>query len=287
MRGGKKRFIYAAVGTLLVFIGGVLIWFRIPYAPLKKEFQADLTQAKAQQPARSGVFTRDDIAHLPAVLQRYLDHCGYIGTPKMRWMTIHYEDVAFLQSENGPALTIDYTQLNTVAEPCRLALVDSSLYGVPFQGYDYYADGRGGMKGVIAKGFTLFDQRGTEMDRAALVTYLAESLFAPTILLQENVTLEALNDHQVRAGITAYGQTVSGIFTFNDRDEMIRFTTDDRSLTNDDGTMTAMPWSALCDDYRASENGILHPTTFRAVWNKPEGDFIYFDGQVKAITYDD
>ncbi len=41
----------------------------------------------------------------------------------------------------------------------------------------HYLDGKGGMKGVIAKLFTLFDQTGEDMDRACLATFLAECMF--------------------------------------------------------------------------------------------------------------
>lgn len=268
-------------------IGGSAFWFRLPYAPLRKEFSLDIAALKARQPERAEVPMRTELETLPDILQRYLIHCGYLGAPKMRWMTMRYKDVAFLQSVNGPALTIDYLQLNTAAEPARLALVESHLYGVPFQGYDYYQDGIGGMKGVVAKHITLFDQCGPEMDRSGLVTYLAEAFLLPSALLSEDIHFEAIGTYQLRATLTAYGQTVSGIFTFNDDAEMIRFTTDDRSLTGDDGTMTKTPWTASCGDYQRSASGYLQPTTFRATWHLPESDFTYFDGKITAITYDD
>ena len=92
---------------------------------------------------------------------------------------------------------------------------------------------------------------------------------------------------QLRATITAFGQTVSGVFTFNDKAEMIRFTTNDRSLSNDDGSTTKTPWVATCGDYQHAENGCLQPTTFKATWQLPDGDFTYFDGKIKAITYNE
>lgn len=287
MKRSHKRVCGTLLAVLLFIIAALMLWFRLPYAPLKDAFEADVLRLKARQPEAEGVLTRTDAADLPEVLQRYLAHCGYFDRPQMRWMTVHYEDVAFVQNPDTPPLTIDYTQVNTVSEPARLAFIDSSLYGVPFQGYDYYQDGVGGMKGVLGKLVTLFDQRGTEMDRAALVTYLAESLFAPAILLQDNVSCETIDDHHMRATITAYDETVSGVFTFNDAGEMIRFTTNDRSYATGDGKAVLYPWSAVCGDYRLNENGLRQPTTFRAVWHLPEGDCVYFDGKVSAITYDD
>lgn len=140
--------------------------------------------------------------------------------------------------------------------------------------------------GVIAKAITLFDQTGEDMDKACLATFLAESLFAPTILLQDYIVLEEIRDFEVRATISYKGQTVSGIFTFNEQYEMISFTTNDRAVVGTDGSMEYVPWSALCSGYRFSERGIKYPTKFQAVWNYPEGDFVYFDGVISGVTYD-
>lgn len=166
-----------------------------------------------------------------------------------------------------------------------MALIDSRLFGVPFEGYDYYQNGTGGMKGVIAKTITLFDQTGTDMDRACLATFLAESLFAPTILLQDYISFEEISDFEVEATINYGGQRARGIFTFNEQYEMISFTTNDRAVAGTDGTMEYIPWSALCSDYQLNENGIKYPTKFQAVWNYPDRDFIYFDGVISQVSY--
>lgn len=289
MRKTGKRNMFIAIGTLLIIIGVIMIWFHIPYSPVKSDFSADITALKDsnQLPENGSLFERENFSHLPVAIQRYIENCGYIGTPQMSYMKMEYHNVDFMQGKNGPALKIDYIQYNFVAAPCRMALIDSSMFGVPFEGYDYYQNGTGGMKGVIAKGITLFDQTGADMDKACLATYLAESLFAPAILLQDYITFEEISDYEVKATITYAGQTASGVFTFNEHYEMISFVTNDRAVTNGDGTMEYIPWSAVCSEYQISENGIKYPTQFRAIWNYPDGDFIYFDGKISSVSYID
>lgn len=278
---------FLVIGVLCVLIGLILIWFHIPYSPVKRDFQNDIDAVMLQNQLQTNneVFTEEDFSSLPVAIQKYIQGCGYIGTPQMSYLKIEYHNVDFSQGRSGPTLKIDYTQYNFVGEPCRMALIDSSMFGIPFEGYDYYQDGTGGMKGVIAKAITLFDQTGADMDKACLATFLAESLFAPTILLQDYITFEEINDFEVRATINYKGQTASGIFTFNERYEMISFTTNDRAVANTDGTMEYIPWSALCGEYAAAENGIKYPTKFQAVWNYPDGDFTYFDGTISEVFY--
>ncbi len=276
----KKMFI--VFGILLFIIGALVIWFNIPYSPVKKQFQNDITAllAENQLSVDDELFTEQDFLHLPTAIQRYIENCGYIGTQKMSYLKMEYHNVNFSQGKDRPALTIDYTQYNFINEPCRMALIDSRMFAIPFEGYDYYQNGTGGMKGVIAKAITLFDQTGADMDKACLATFLAESLFAPTILLQDYIIFEEISDFEVKATISYKGQTASGIFTFNEQYEMISFTTNDRAAQGTDGSMEYVPWSAICNGYQLSKNGIKHPTKFRAVWNYPDGDFVYFDGVI-------
>ena len=278
---------FVAIGILLIIFGAVMVWFNISYSPTKTAFKTDIKALTAENKLDTDgeVFSEEEFAHLPDAIRKYIKNSGYIGTPKMSYIKMEYRDVAFKQGRNGPDLTIDYTQYNFAAQPSRMAFIDSSMFGIPFEGYDYYQNGTGGMKGVLAKSVTLFDQTGEDMDKACLATYLSESLFAPTMLLQDYISFEEISDYEVRATITYGGQTASGIFTFNDRYEMVSFVTNDRAVTNTDGTMEYIPWLALCSEYKVSEQGIKQPSKLQAVWNYPDGDFIYFDGEISSISY--
>ena len=277
----------AVIGVMLLFVGVIVAWFYIPYSPVKSDFQKDVGTLISENQVRTdnGVFAKKDFRDLPVAIQKYIEGCGYIGTPKMSYLKMEYRNVDFAQGKNGPSLKIDYTQYNFINKPCRLALIDSSMFGIPFEGYDSYQDGIGSMKGVIAKTITLFNQTGADMDKACLATFLAESLFAPTILLQDYITFEEISTHKIRATITYGGQVASGIFTFNELYEMISFTTNDRAVAGTDGSMEYIPWSAICNNYQLASNGIKYPTRFQAVWNYQDGDFVYFDGVISEVSY--
>ena len=198
-------------------------------------------------------------------------------------MTMEYKKVAFALGKDKPKLTIDYTQVDFADAPARLAFIDSKLFGVPFQGYDYYLDGKGGMKGVLAKLFQLFNQTGEQMDKADLVTYLAEIVFLPEALLQDFVSFTQIDAHTVEARISCNSVSASGVFRFDDACEMICFSTNERGQTASDGSVEEIPWEAQCDAYKLYSDGIKRPTIFRAVWKYPEEDFIYFDGSISSV----
>lgn len=284
----RKRKMLIALCIIIFVVVVIVIWFLIPYSPLRSEFLETVREKKRENVRyeNEDVFTSSDFDRFPTAIRNYIERCGYLGTKKHNLVKMEYHDVDFMQGKDGPKLTIDYTQYDFAKQPDRLALIESSMFGVPFQGYDYYLDGKGGMKGVIAKAFTLFHQTGNEMDQACLATYLAECLFIPSALLENDIDMEVIDDFHIKATISFQGQTVSGIFAFNEQYEMTSFTTNDRAVVDTDGTVTYVPWTAECIDYTLGEDGLRHPTKFRAVWNYPDGDFVYFNGLISQILYE-
>ena len=136
MMKARKRKMFIVLGMLLVIVGALVIWFNIPYSPVKKQFQSDITAllAENQLSVDNELFTEKDFEHLPTAIQRYIENCGYIGTQKMSYLKMEYHNVDFSQGKDRPTLKIDYTQYNFISEPCRMALIDSSMFGIPFEG---------------------------------------------------------------------------------------------------------------------------------------------------------
>lgn len=273
------------IGVLLIIIGIIIVFFNVSYSKTRTEFTEISGNLIAKADRETGVFAEEDIADLPLPVQNYFRYCGYIGAPKMSHIKAMHRNVDFSFGKDKPATKIDYTQYNFANEPIRIAYIDSSMYGIPFEGLDSYIDGAGSMKGVIAKLFTLFNQTGEAMDKASLVTYLSECLIIPNVALQDYVIWEEIDDLHAKATISYYGISASGTFTFNEKGEMLSFTTDDREVISTDGTSEKVKWSAVCSEYEKT-NGIKKPSVFQAIWHYDDGDLIYFDGKDTVIKDD-
>ncbi len=273
-----------ALGVVLGIVLLALVFFALPYSKTRGEFSKAEDLLIGEAGSSDELFTLEDIASLPPPVQRYFIHCKFIGKPKMTHMKATFRDVDFSLGRGKPTIRIDYVQHNGVDKPQRLAYIDSSLYGIPFEGFDSFMGGKGSMKGILAKLFPLFDEQGEDMDRACLVTILAEALFVPSVALQPYIRWEAMDDLHAKATIEAYGLSCSGIFTFSEEGEMESFTTDDRMATGMDGKKERVRWTARLDDYRL-QGDLLLPSTLQGVWNYPEGDLLYFDGRGVSIEY--
>lgn len=274
---------YGVARILIFLIVGIIIWFLIPYSPVKSEFEQLKTKQSFEIKSKAEIFTKEDVAKLPEPWQRYFETCGFIGQPKMSNIKIFHNDVDFILSSRR--LKIKSIQYNSADQPERVAFIDAHLYGIPFEGIDAYQDSLGSMKGVIAKVITLFYQKGEAMNKSSLVNCLAESFLLPTFLLQDFLHWEIIDEKNVKGTITYYGILVSGIFTFDENGFLERFTTNDRIYVDTKGNERQVKWSAICGDYR-EVNGIMQPKSLKAIWHLPEGDLVYFDGHNILIQYD-
>jgi|LAHS01.1.fsa_nt_gb hypothetical protein len=279
---GKK--LYVTIGILFCIIGVVIVFFNIPYSKTKMEF-TKITNCLANEATdASDVFIEEDIADLPLSVQKYFWYCGYIGTPKMSYMKATYKDVDFLFGKDKPPIKIDYTQYNFVNKPNRVAYIDSTMYGIPFEGLDSCISGIGSMKGIVGKLFPLFNQTGEVMDKASLATFLSECLIIPNAALQSYITWEEIDVLHAKAAISCNGITVNGIFTFKENGEMYSFATDDREAVSTDGSREKVKWSVVYSEYEET-NGIKKPTVFKAIWHYDDGDLIYFNGKDVKISF--
>ena len=168
MKKRSKKKLLVFLGILLTITGVITVFFNISYSKTRTEFTEITGSLLTKMANESGVFTEADIADLPLPVQNYFRYCGYIGTPKMSYMKAMYQEVDFSFGKDKSSVMIDYTQYNFVKEPIRIAYIDSSMYGIPFEGLDSYIAGKGSMKGAIAKLFTLFDEAGEAMNKAGL-----------------------------------------------------------------------------------------------------------------------
>lgn len=93
---------FAVIGRMLLFVGLILVWFYIPYSPVKSDFQKDAGTliSENQLQTDNEVFTEKDFSHLPVAIQKYIQGCGYIGTPKMSYLKMEYHNVDFAQGKN-------------------------------------------------------------------------------------------------------------------------------------------------------------------------------------------
>lgn len=248
----------------------------------KKEVLRERSKFRALTPETFGL---EEIDGLPDPVRRYFMQCGWIGREKAMSAWIKWKDVRLKISPDTEFISVRCKQFNSVPEPARIVYMSSTLNGLlPFEGRDKYQDGHGNMLIRLAKFIRIADARGTEMDRSALVTILAEALFVPAYALQDYIRWTPVDDHAAAAKLTYNDISVSGIFYFNDEGEFVRFNTTDRYFTPDGKNPVNIPWSVYVQDY-ADFEGIRIPTAISALWHMDTGEYEYYTGKIAGIGF--
>ncbi|GAA0101984.1 hypothetical protein UT300012_26990 [Paraclostridium bifermentans] len=274
MKKGRK----IVIGVIFILLVVIIIYLMIPYSPVKKEYSSIVGELSEANKMPKSIITEDDLKVLPEVIQKYFIKNGYVGIESASIIKFDFKDVEFSMGVNKPNIKIDYTVYDFVKEPTRVALIDSKMFGIPFEGIDICKDGKAKMKGTLAKNITLFNTKFDIIDSS----YLSECMMHPSLALQENITYKQIDDYSVEATIRKNGRKTTGIFYFNENYEMTHFI-DEKRLSSD--TNTYEKWSAVTSDYKVV-NGVNRPTKFQAVWNFSEGDLVYFDSKNMKISYE-
>ena len=283
MNRRNKRKMWVVIGIIGLIVSIVVIYFNIPYSSLKGNFKDDLVKSEENTNAnpKAPIYTFSD---LPQCMQKFYSYTGLINEAGSKHVSFNIKNANFVNIEMSKTLKIDYSEHIFADVPARFAFIDSSMFGIPFQGLDSYIDGKGGMKGVIAKSITLFNQRGEDMDKSALVTWLSEIIFMPSQLLNGEIEIKEAGKNMVSVSITYDAHTVRGVYKFKDNGELFEFTSDDRAMSYTNGKVEYRKWSALYDEY--TQRGKLRlPNRVKAKWKLDNKDLIYFDSSNTQYKY--
>lgn len=283
MKRRVKRKMGLILGAILLLVSILVIYFNVPYSRLKTNFKDYLvaSEENINENKKAAKYTLED---LPQSMQNFYSYTKLVNKVSSNHVSFNFKDADFVNIEMNKTLKIDYSEHIFGDVPARFAFIDSSLYGIPFQGLDSFINGEGGMKGVVAKNITLFNQRGEEMNEAALVTWLAEIIFMPSQLLSGDVDIKEIDKNTVGVSITYDNIKASGIYKFLDSGELVEFTTDDRALIYNDGRLEHRKWSALYEDYK-NNGDLLLPNRLKSKWHFDNEDIIYFDGTDIEYTF--
>lgn len=284
----KKQVVYFLF-FLILFVGGFLVYWIIPFSPMKANYQTYYKKELTENEKEYGfleneIFTEDEIKKLPISIQQFFRTTNLIGKPKIYVSHIKYDKTNFRLSKEKPVLKINYQHYNMLNHLNRIALIDTKFMGIPFEGLDHYQNGHGSMRGMLGKTATLFHSTGVEMDISSLVTCLSEFVFLPTIALQEYVRWETIDDFTAKATMNYNNHVVHAIFKTNHRGEIIQVETDDRYMDDGEGNINNYKWVIYLEDY-ITENGMKHPSKAKAIWKLPKEDYLYFDGSGIKISY--
>lgn len=234
-----------------------------------------------------GVVTETDLERLPAPVAAYVRQSGAVGQPLVHAFRAQFHG----RIRGGPAkpwMTFTGEQINTYGpQPSRLFFMDAELFGLPVEVLHAFEAGAATMRVRACSLFTMVNAKGPELDRAETVTIFNDlCILAPAALIGAPVTWQSVDDSHVRGTYTYGGNTVTAELTFNGKNELVDFVSDDRmALSSDDGKPSRpQRWSTPVSGYR-HVGSRRFGTIGGGHWHAPGGEFAYLEYNLDDIIY--
>ena len=234
------------------------------------------------------VVTEADLARLPAPVAAYVRSSGAVGQPRVESVRATIRG-RIRAGTDATWMTFTGEQVNTYGpEPCRLFIMDATLWGLPVDVLHTYVGAVATMRVKACSLLPMVDAAGPDLDRAETVTVFNDlCILAPAALIDARITWEPLDADHARGTFTNGPHTVTAVLAFNARHELIDFVSDDRLRASRDGrTFVAQRWSTPIRDYRVVESRRV-ATAGEGRWHapSPEGAFTYLEFHLEQIAY--
>lgn len=272
-------------GTIPNLIVAIPVALAVFTAQFKAQYQSQVEAGlERTQSIAHSIVTEADIAHLPPPVQSYLRYVGVVGQPK-----VHHVYCAFgaeMRSKGEEWFSLDTEQHNFYDEPTRLFWLSGKRKGLPVVGYHGYYDSLSFMTIKLGGLIPVVNQQSEEMFTAETVTLLNDMcIFSPAALIDTNrLQWEARDDRSCKVFFTNKDVTVSAILSFNDKDQLVNFVSEDRYDLSS-GKPEKAEFSTPLSDYREI-NGRRVAHYGEAVYTYPDGEaFAYGRFTMRDLRY--
>ena len=231
------------------------------------------------------VVTKADLAGLPPCVQKWLENSQVVGKEKIK--TVHLKPKALMRLEPGkPWMPVEAEQYFRVDQPGFIWQARVKMAPLFYlTGRDKYYKGKGQMLIKALSLVNIVNSSGKEIDQGSMLRYLAESIWFPTAALSEYIKWEEIDSHSARATMTYRGTTASGVFTFNEQGEPVKFAAKRYKETR--GTYELTDWGGKNSTEFREFNGIRIPAKGEVFWKLTTGDFNWYHWEITDIQYNE
>ena len=270
----------AKFGTLANLI--ILIASIVGFASwnFKNTFKNDVSEAMEIAAVSQTIITHEDIQKLPKPVQKYLNYVGVLGTPKIHNMKLTF--LGQMRGKKNDWFSFSSQQFNFFELPTRLFFMDAKVKGLPTSGYHFYKGDTVSMQVKLLSILPVVSHNEPELLSTETVTYFNDlCIFAPSVLIDERITWETIDDTSVKAYFSTQDVTISAILSFNEKGQLINFVSEDRY---DIEEMKKYRFSTPVSKYK-NYHGYNLPSYGEAIWHYPDGEFVYGKFSVQKIEY--
>jgi hypothetical protein len=219
---------------------------------------------------------------LPEPVRRWIVRAVPDGTPMPTRVTARQEGSMWLEP-GKPEAPLRAAQEYTVDPAAFVWDATIRVSGVPFYGLDTLTEDSVLFSGRLAGLVTLFSGSDLEVRRSSMLRYLGEIVWLPQALARTGtVRWEPIDGRSARAFLESGGQSISGVFAFDDEGRPVSFSATRPRDVN--GKTVPTPWRGEYWDY-VRVDGVEIPSKAKVSWLLPEGPFTYWEAEIHDLAF--
>lgn len=269
---------FGTIANLIILVVAILSFTEMQF---EKTFRADVRlQFLTNNNLPSTLLTEKDLEPLPAPVQKYLHYAGVVNKPKVKNVRIVFNGQ--MRSKGKNWFSFQSVQYNFFEEPSRLFYMKGKMFGITVPGYHHYMQKKAVMDIRLFGLFPMVQMAGEEMNKAETVTLFNDMcLMAPATLIDHRIKWEPVDEKKAKATFTNGNISITAILYFNEKGQLINFTSGDRYDVNQ---KKSIPFSTPVQEYKKyNDYNLLYKGD--AVWHYTEGEFVYGKFILKEIDY--
>lgn len=263
---------------LFIIIGFFQINFKNEY---RNEVKIGFEQTKNLPKT---ILIEDSIKDLPEPVKKYIRYAGCINKPIVHNFRIDFSG-KIRSHEKKEWMYLTSEQYNFIPMPTRLFYLDATMKGLPVAGFHCFKNGVAYMDIRLLSMFKVEFQKGAVMNESETVTFFNDMCcMAPATLIDKRIEWLQVEENKVKASFTNKGITISAWLYFNEKGELVNFTSEDRSALSANGETVKLKWNTPLRDYKTI-NGYKLASYAEAIYTYHDGDFTYATFSLKDIGY--
>ncbi len=273
---------FGTIANVIILVGSIIGYGTWSFNKTANREVASLQNAADTSTEQT--VTKESIAHLPPVIQKWMDQSGVTGKKFVR--TVYLQQQGQMRTKpDGSWMPFTAQQYFTTRPPgfCWIADVQAAP-GIRLKGLDRFKEGKGHMLIELLGLVPVVNAKGEEIDQGTMVRYLAEIVWFPSAALTDAITWEQLNDSSAKATMTYQGTTASATFHFASNG-LVQSIDAERYYNRQNGS-TLEQWHIDNDLASYQEiDGYKVPTKSTVTWRLAEGDFQWLTLNIKDVQY--
>lgn len=280
-------FIYWQNAKFGTFINIIILMVSIP--ALGKYHFDKLVQKEAKELLSNSTettldkITKNDFAHLPVIVQKWMENSGVAGTPKI--VSVRLKQKGEIKTKpDGKWMPFTAKQYFDVENPSFVWTARVKLFpGIHLSGRDKLYAGEGEMQIKLLSLIKVVDEgKNEKINSGTLLRFLGEICWFPTAALNKYISWEEVDATSAKATFSFHSKEVSGLFTFTENGEFKSFEAERYYGGEEDAKKEK--WLVEALSYKVFE-GIKVPYKSKVTWILPEGDFNWLNLEITELEY--